>query len=95
MTKLAEIGVITAEYLKTGKGGRPGRVYKVKQEGISLSFPRRDPSLLVSWSVELIHQLGEEALKKGQQISYKDGQQAMQLLIDERRIKSPFYSRRR
>ncbi|MEK4628063.1 MAG: helix-turn-helix domain-containing protein [Solibacillus sp.] len=89
LTKLAEIGVITAEYLKTGKGGRPGRVYKVKQEGISLSFPRRDPSLLVSWSVELIHQLGEEALKKGQQISYKDGQQAMQLLIDERRIKSP------
>ena len=89
LTKLAEIGVITAEYLKTGKGGRPGRVYKVKQEGINLSFPRRDSSLLLSWSVELIYELGDVALKKGQQISYKDGQQSMQQLLNERKHKLP------
>ena len=28
LTKLAEIKVITADFVKKGKGGRPGRVYQ-------------------------------------------------------------------
>lgn len=78
LTKLAEIGAISAEFLKTGKGGRPGRVYRIKQEGIHLSFPRRDASSLVKWSLQLIDQLGDEALEQAKNISYKDGSQMMQ-----------------
>lgn len=89
LTKLSEIGVISAEFLKTGKGGRPGRVYRAKQEGINLSFPRRDPSLLVNWSVELIQELGDEALQKAIQISFKDGKQSMQQFLNERKHKRP------
>ena len=89
LTKLSEIGVISAEYLKTGKGGRPGRVYRAKQEGIHLSFPKRDHSLLVQWSIELIHELGDEALQKAIQISYKDGENSIQQLLNDRKKMHP------
>lgn len=89
LTKLAEINVITAEYVKTGKGGRPGRVYKAKQEGINLSFPRREQSLLVQWSVELISELGDEAIRKAEAISYRDGKNSMEGLLYERKHKLP------
>lgn len=81
LTKLAEIGAISAEFLKTGKGGRPGRVYRIKQEGIHLSFPRRDASSLLKWSLQLISQLGDEALEQAKIISYEDGRQMMQKLV--------------
>lgn len=89
LTKLSEIGVISVEYLKTGKGGRPGRVYRAKQEGIHLSFPRRDQSLFVNWSIELIHELGEEAFQKVVQISYRDGKRSMQQLLTDVKHKQP------
>ncbi|MEK4700408.1 helix-turn-helix domain-containing protein [Solibacillus sp. FSL R7-0668] len=81
LTKLAEIGAISAEFLKTGKGGRPGRVYRIKQEGIQLSFPYRDNSTILKWCIQLIDQLGEEALQQAKKISYEDGRQMMQQLI--------------
>lgn len=81
LTKLAEIDAISAEFLKTGKGGRPGRVYRIKQEGIHLSFPRRDPSSLLKWSLQLIAQLGDEALQQAKKISYDDGRQMMKNLV--------------
>lgn len=38
LTKLSEINIISADYVKTGKGGRPGRVYKASEKGVSLTF---------------------------------------------------------
>lgn len=90
LTKLAEIGVISSEHFKTGKGGRPGRVYKAKQEGINLSIPRRDTSSLIKWSLELILELGEAALSKAQEISYRDGKQSMLEQMNSLKRKSPF-----
>ncbi|MFS0875363.1 helix-turn-helix transcriptional regulator [Solibacillus isronensis] len=89
LTKLAEIGAISSEHLKTGKGGRPGRVYKAKQEGINLSIPRRDTSSLIKWSLELIRELGEAALSKAQEISYRDGKQSMLEQLNSVKRKSP------
>ncbi|MEK4386504.1 helix-turn-helix domain-containing protein [Solibacillus sp. FSL W7-1464] len=89
LTKLAEIGAISSEHLKTGKGGRPGRVYKAKQEGINLSIPRRDQSSLIKWSLELIHELGEAAISKAQEISYRDGKQSMLEQMNSLKRKSP------
>lgn len=85
LTKLAEIGAISAEFLKTGKGGRPGRVYRIKQEGIQLSFPRRDSSSLLKWSMQLISQIGDEALQQIKNISYEDGRLTMQEQIASRK----------
>lgn len=82
LTKLADINVITADYMKTGKGGRPGRVYKINEEGISLTFPKRDEPLLFQWLLQLVQDLGEPAIDKGKEISYKDGFKSMKELIN-------------
>lgn len=89
LTKLTEIDAVSSEHLKTGKGGRPGRIYKAKQEGINLSFPRRDPSSLIKWSLELIRELGEAALSKAQEISFRDGKQSMLEQMNAVKRKSP------
>ncbi|MED3660737.1 helix-turn-helix domain-containing protein [Ureibacillus sp. FSL K6-8385] len=73
LTKLAEINLITADFLKSGKGGRPGRIYKVSEQGVELSFPKREDKHLIKWAIELVYELGPEALEKAKKISYEDG----------------------
>ncbi|MGN4124551.1 helix-turn-helix transcriptional regulator [Lysinibacillus sphaericus] len=82
LTKLSEINIISADFAKTGKGGRPGRVYKASEKGVSLTFPRRDEDRLLKWSIQLIQELGESALAKCQDISYKDGFQQMKHYVN-------------
>lgn len=77
LTKLSEINIISSEFAKTGKGGRPGRVYKATEKGVSLSFPRRDEDRLLKWTIQLVQELGPTALVKCQGISYQDGYQQM------------------
>lgn len=81
LTKLSEIHVISAEYLKTGKGGRPGRVYKTTEDGVTLSFPKRDEPLMLDWLLLLVEELGEIALQKALEISFNDGQKMMNILV--------------
>ncbi|GLC88646.1 helix-turn-helix transcriptional regulator [Lysinibacillus piscis] len=77
LTKLTEINIISADFMKTGKGGRPGRVYKAAEKGISLSFPRRDEIRLLKWTIQLVEELGPSAIAHCQKISYQDGFQQM------------------
>ena len=93
LTKLSEINLITAEFVKTGKGGRPGRVYRTQEEGVQLSFPRRDHQLMLEWLIETIIELGEPAIEKGKEVAFKYGKQSithmalnLQLLTLEERI---------
>lgn len=81
LTKLSEIDVISAEYVKTGKGGRPGRAYKTTDDGVTLSFPKREEPLMLSWLLQLVETLGEEARTKAMVISYADGQKMMETLL--------------
>jgi len=81
LTKLSEINIISADYVKTGKGGRPGRVYKASEKGVSLTFPRRDEERLLKWTIQLVQDLGPSALEKCQEISYQDGYQQMKQSI--------------
>lgn len=93
LTKLNEIEVITSDFMKTGKGGRPGRVYRATDEGVSLSFPKRDESTLLKWTLQLVQELGSEALGKCEEISYKDGYHQMQQLLkneDKAHVDMPF-----
>ncbi len=82
LTKLSEINIITADFAKTGKGGRPGRVYKASDKGVSLSFPRRDEDRLLKWTIQLIQEFGPSALEKGKEISYQDGYQQMRNYVN-------------
>lgn len=77
LTKLAEINVITSDFLKSGKGGRPGRIYKASEQGVDLSFPKRDDSNLVRWSIQLMKELGPNAIQLAKKVSYEDGMKKM------------------
>jgi len=82
LTKLSEINIISADFAKTGKGGRPGRVYKASEKGVSLTFPRRDEERLLKWTIQLVEELGPSALTKCQEISYQDGYQQMKNYVN-------------
>lgn len=86
LTKLSEINVIEADFMKTGKGGRPGRVYKASEQGVSLHFPRKDDYQLLTWTLQLLEELGADALTKCQQISYKDGFEQMRALVADTKV---------
>lgn len=64
LSKLEEINLITSSFLKTGKGGRPSRIYTLSDHVIELSFPSRDYKLLSSIALQTLAGLdnGEEAL---------------------------------
>lgn len=88
LTKLTEIGVVVACYEKTGRGGRPGRVYKASEEVVTLSFPKRENHQLLEWMLELFDRLGEEVLPIAKDIAYQDGFKQMQLLVPNSTIVS-------
>ncbi len=81
LTKLSEIGVIVAELEKTGKGGRPGRVYRKADETITLSFPKKENYQLLDWTLALVSKIGKTAIDAGKEISYNDGYASMKELM--------------
>ncbi|MBK3494005.1 transcriptional regulator [Viridibacillus sp. YIM B01967] len=85
LTKLTEIEVITSEYEKTGKGGRPGRIYKAISNGLSLSFPQRNYEEMLQWVLEIIVELGDDAAVVGQTICYKKGVEQIQTILSTRK----------
>lgn len=92
LTKLSEINVISADYVKTGKGGRPGRVYKTTEHGVSLTFPKRDEPLLLNWLLQLVATLGDEAIGQAQQISYSDGHTMMKTILLSKEAKNKVHT---
>lgn len=90
LTKLSEINVISAEFIKTGKGGRPGRVYRATKEGVALSFPKREESTLLYILLELTDTFGIEAINKGKDIAYNQGYKVMEEIIAHRRKMNSF-----
>ncbi|MBQ0137702.1 MAG: transcriptional regulator [Kurthia sp.] len=86
LTKLDEINVISSEYEKTGKGGRPGRIYKALESGITLSFPKRNYEELLSWVLEILDEMGPDAIEVGKRICYRKGQKEIQQLIQDKSL---------
>ncbi|MFC4558804.1 helix-turn-helix transcriptional regulator [Virgibacillus kekensis] len=69
LTKLEDINLIESYALKTGKGGRPSRMYRLSNEVIELNFPHRDYKLLSTIAMESFVELGEA----GRNALYKTG----------------------
>ena len=84
LTKLAEIKVITADFVKTGKGGRPGRVYQATEEGIALTFPKREESILLTILLQLVSSLDTSTVAKGTEIAYQQGLLEMQKILAQK-----------
>jgi predicted ArsR family transcriptional regulator len=69
LSKLEEINLITSYLKKTGKGGRPGRRYRLSNDVVEVNFPARDYKILSSITLEALMDLGEP----GRQALYETG----------------------
>jgi len=78
LSKLEDVHMLISETKKTGKGGRPSRLYRLSEEIIQLHFPFRDYQLLSKIAIETMISLGpvgKDALyltgkKYGQELIY-------------------------
>jgi len=78
LSKLEQVHMIQSNLKKTGKGGRPSRLYSLANEEIQLNFPYRDYKLLATMAMEVVEELGHE----GEQILYKTGYKYGQELLN-------------
>ncbi|WP_339228118.1 helix-turn-helix domain-containing protein [Oceanobacillus sp. FSL K6-2867] len=79
LSKLEEINLVTTHFKRTGKGGRPGKMYQISEEVIELSFPSRDYKTLSSIALESLMELGEI----GERALYSTGKKYGQQYIED------------
>ncbi|MBO1000683.1 helix-turn-helix domain-containing protein [Bacillus sp. SD075] len=60
LSKLEDIDMLTSDAQKTGKGGRPSRLYRLSDKVIQLHFPYRDYQLLSRIAIQTMMTLGEQ-----------------------------------
>ena len=80
LSKLEDVKMIISESKKTGKGGRPSRLYRLSDEVIQLHFPFRDYQLLARISLQALSSLG----KQGQEALTLAGKAFGQELIQQK-----------
>lgn len=85
LSKLEEIKLITSHFERTGKGGRPSRLYELSDEVIELTFPHRDYKLLSSIAIESFVELGEP----GRKALYQTGKKYGLEIIKQNAIPNP------
>lgn len=73
LSKLEEIKLVVSHFQRTGKGGRPSRLYQLSDQVIELNFPHRDYKLLSSIAIESFVELGEPGRKALYQTGRKYG----------------------
>ncbi|RFU61903.1 metalloregulator ArsR/SmtB family transcription factor [Bacillus sp. V59.32b] len=71
LSKLEDVKMLISETKKTGKGGRPSRLYRLSNELIQLHFPFRDYQLLSKIAIQTMLTLGEA----GKQALHQTGKQ--------------------
>jgi predicted ArsR family transcriptional regulator len=69
LTKLEDVHMLVSETQKTGKGGRPSRLYRLSDEVVQLQFPFRDYQMLAKIAIDTLMNLGEA----GEQALYETG----------------------
>src|SRR5690625_5246670 len=63
LSKLEDINMVKSYSKKSGKGGRPSRMYRLSDEVIELNFPHRDYKMLATIAMESFLELGEPGRK--------------------------------
>ncbi|AMA72555.1 MULTISPECIES: helix-turn-helix transcriptional regulator [Aneurinibacillus] len=86
LTKLEDVNLLTSTSEKTGKGGRPSRLYSLSDQMISLQFPPRDYQLLANIAIETLVTLGEEGQKALYEMGRKFGHEAARQAIEKERV---------
>lgn len=63
LSKLEDVNMLISETKKTGKGGRPSRMYRLSHDVIQLHFPYRDYQLLSKIAMTTMLSLEDEGKK--------------------------------
>ncbi|MCM3566629.1 metalloregulator ArsR/SmtB family transcription factor [Neobacillus mesonae] len=63
LSKLEDVNMLISETKKTGKGGRPSRLYRLSEDVIQLHFPFRDYMLLSKVAIQTMLSLGDAGKK--------------------------------
>lgn len=85
LSKLEDVNMLASETKKTGKGGRPSRLYRLSDDVIQLHFPFRDYMLLSKVAIETMLTLGEA----GKQALYTTGKRFGTEVIEQEIAKRP------
>jgi predicted ArsR family transcriptional regulator len=81
LTKLEDVNLIVSKAEKSGKGGRPGKVYVLSDEVVNINFPPRDYQTLSDIAIESLLSLGREGEETLQKVAHRIGkEQAMQAI---------------
>lgn len=59
LSKLEDVNMLISETKKTGKGGRPSRLYRLSDDVVQLNFPFRDYQLLSEIAIGTLLSLGD------------------------------------
>ncbi|PGZ98800.1 transcriptional regulator [Bacillus pseudomycoides] len=79
LSKLEDVNMLKSETKKTGKGGRPSRLYALSDDVIQLQFPFRDYQLLAQIACNTLLSLGEI----GERALYETGKKFGKELIEQ------------
>jgi predicted ArsR family transcriptional regulator len=83
LSKLEDVNMLASETKKTGKGGRPSRLYRLSEDVIQLHFPFRDYMLLSKVAIQTMLMLGEP----GKQALYLTGKRFGTEVIEQETAK--------
>ena len=79
LSKLEDVDMLTSDARKTGKGGRPSRLYRLSDKVIQLHFPYRDYQMLSRIAIQSMMKLGEP----GKEALYETGKQFGKELMNQ------------
>lgn len=85
LSKLEDVNMLKSETKKTGKGGRPSRLYRLSDDVIQLNFPYRDYERLARIAIETLLSLGEA----GKEALYKTGKRFGEEMINKELARYP------
>jgi predicted ArsR family transcriptional regulator len=86
LSKLEDVNMLASETKKTGKGGRPSRLYRLSDDLIQLHFPFRDYMLLSKVAIQTMLTLGEA----GKQALYLTGKRFGTEVVEQEMSKKSY-----
>ena len=86
LTKLEDVSLLTSCSEKTGKGGRPSRLYSISEQVVNLQFPPRDYQLLAEIAIDTLLSLGDEGQKALRDMGRRFGHEAAKRAIETERV---------
>lgn len=84
LNKLEDVSLVKSKIEKANKGGRPGKIYQLADEVVSISFPPRDYQTLSSIALDTLLSMGKEGELALQKNAFKAGKDlAHNMIYDE------------